>query len=962
MTVRKIIGKITAVILALFLVLCAVMGGQGNLSASAASEIQTAFEESNVLDDLTGGTVGGKKFSLADYPHNSDGKPQIISFTEFCYSYYAEKQGDYGLYVYVYNPQDVAFDTQTNRNRIQLTYGGKASYAKYSLIFCNYSTQAGYEGRFFKFRVQLTDSQRSDILQTIKPDARVYKVSGIELSYKGQVTDYPCAQSYTYTGFAEGYGSELAASDTLSCRVNGFEKYLTLDVHSTYYRPEGTNGKNDYTQDSLHSVYFAIPRSVVSEYGKMTAVHATWLDATLAPVLVTGNKEAYDAILPYLGQNIGTNTEGLKHAYAGSANYTVTSWAGSTALYGWDCAYTFNLPSSWSKLGGTVVNKTAQEVSPLYWLAYAGDGTDSADEYVLSSEEIENKLKEYTQKYGGELVNDRYSRVLFDTVADDFTEVNIRADEEYSLTNEVLGSSWWDKLWGITYPSTFDGIKAIYEVTDADFKGDEKEICDGLFIAERDYAEFKEFYDANKEENVVYLFRYQVTDFISSEATHFVPESGLGEKIGAFELPIVSMSCGSMGKKKTTLITDMVLSQEVMFRQKALQILQTNDMKLPHFPWIMFEDELRACMEHGTVYNLASVKTWVAQKRSRYLRHRNVDWQLYGYDIRRYGATFNDALKVQFLFDVLETYAQAYFIYVIQSSLIVANYSIRTDNVCADRGNFPMWCYDFFPEGITDGRHAHILDFDVLRLGKKVIENNPKAGSFEFGVVAITEIGKERGNNLELKEVKKGTDETNQKNDLFNSWLKMCRHSATVDNFPFIKVFTDEQRPESWGADARDLCDVIHIVSSGDQRLALPFYTIEEMISEWAFNRFVRLYMNFRFRRGDNTMLVHILKSITAWLWRRDLRMHNKYGYCILKIEKERGTMDGKVENKKYFLMNQKIYARRFATDCFSDYFNDLASKSGMGLADYREYVTERASVDELKAQNSYFIRALYGA
>ena len=428
------------------------------------------------------------------------------------------------------------------------------------------------------------------------------------------------------------------------------------------------------------------------------------------------------------------------------------------------------------------------------------------------------------------------------------------------------------------------------------------------------------------------------------------------------ELPIVSMSCGSMGKKKTTLITDMVLSQEVMFRQKALSILQNNDMKLPHFPWIMFEDELRACMEHGTVYNLASVKTWVALKRSRYLRHRNADWQLYGYDIRRYGATFNDALKVQSLFDVLETYALAYFIYVIQSSLIVANYSIRTDNICADRGNFPVWCYDFFPEGITDGRHAHILDFDVLRLGKKVIENNPKAGSFEFGVIAITEIGKERGNNLELKEVRKGTDETNQKNDLFNSWLKMCRHSATVDNFPFIKVFTDEQRPESWGADARDLCDVIHIVSSGNQRLALPFYTIEGMVSEWAFNKFMRLYMNFRFRRGDNTLLVHILKSITAWLWRRDLRMHNKYGYCILKIEKERGTMDGKVENKKYFLMNQKIYARRFATDCSSDYFNDMARKSGMGLADYREYVTERASVDELKAQNSYFIRALYGA
>ena len=428
------------------------------------------------------------------------------------------------------------------------------------------------------------------------------------------------------------------------------------------------------------------------------------------------------------------------------------------------------------------------------------------------------------------------------------------------------------------------------------------------------------------------------------------------------ELPIVSMACGSMGKKKTTLITDMVLSQEVMFRQKALEILQNNDMKFPYFPWIAFEDELRSCMEHGTVYNLATVKEWVALKRQRFARHRNVRWQIYGYELGRYGDTFDDALKVNGLFDVLETYAQAYFIYVIQSSLIVANYSIRTDNALMDNGNFPLWMTDFFPKNRrTESRHSHILDFDVLRLGKKVLEHNPLAGSFEFGVVAITEIGKERGNNLELKEVKKGTDGTNQKNDLFNSWLKMCRHSATVDNFPFIKVFTDEQRPESWGADARDLADILYINSCGDMRLSLPFYTIEEMISEWAFNRFMRLYEDFRFRRGDNTLLVHILKSVVAWLWRRNLRIYNRFGYSILKIEKERGTMDGKTEKKKYYLMNAKIYAKRFSTDCFSDYFNDLARRSRMGLSDYLEYTTEKASVEELKAQNSYFINLLYG-
>ncbi|MCD7729659.1 MAG: hypothetical protein LUI60_07100, partial [Clostridia bacterium] len=307
-----------------------------------------------------------------------------------------------------------------------------------------------------------------------------------------------------------------------------------------------------------------------------------------------------------------------------------------------------------------------------------------------------------------------------------------------------------------------------------------------------------------------------------------------------------------------------------------------------------------------------------------------------------------------------ETYAQAYFIYVIESSLIVSNYSIRTDNEIMDNGNLPLWYTDFFPDDVARGRHSHILDFDTLRLGKKVIENNPNAGSFEFGVIAISEIGKERGNMLELKEIKKGTNETNQKNDLFNAWLKMCRHSATVDNYPFIKVFTDEQRPESWGADARDLCDVIHILSTGEQKLALPFYTLEDALSEWAFNKFMPLYTDMRYKRGDNTLLVHILKTFTAWIWKRNIKMYNSYGYSELNIAKEHGTMDGKAEVKKYYLMSRKIYANRFTTDCFSDYFNELALSSDVGLSDYPEYATDKATVDELKMQNSYFINMLY--
>lgn len=363
---------------------------------------------------------------------------------------------------------------------------------------------------------------------------------------------------------------------------------------------------------------------------------------------------------------------------------------------------------------------------------------------------------------------------------------------------------------------------------------------------------------------------------------------------------------------------------------------------------------MQAEIDSGRIYNLATVKYWVINLEQR--------GELFSYDGERYGLIYDNGLKEEGIYDVLSTYAQAYFIYIIESSLIVSNYSIRTDNLLLDSGNFPLWLTDFFPTNFRrNSRHAHILDFDILRLGKKVLDENPNAGSFEFGVIGITEIGKERGNNLELQEKKKNADEANQKNDKFNSWLKMCRHSATVDNFPFIKVFADEQRPESWGADARDLCDIVNIVSSGELKLAMPFYTIGDMIAEWAFNRFINLYYDFRFRRGDNTLLVHILKSVTAWIWKRNVRIYNRYGFSVLKIEKERGTMDGKIYKKKYYLMSAKIYRKRFATDCFADYFNDMALRTNVGLNDYREYLTECASVNELQAQNSYFINALYG-
>ena len=501
--------------------------------APAVRAEEISYEQTDVLDDLSGAVIGGKPFDVRDYPFDERGKPQIVAFAEYGYSFYADNQGDYGLYVYVYNPQGQAIDTDTDRNKIALAYGGRENWTKYNLEFSDYSSEAGYEGLFYKFRVFLTEDEKSDLLGSVAQNARVYEISGIELSVGNIVTDYTVAMRYTYSGYALGYGSALATESTLACTADGFEKYLNLDVYPIYYRPEGTNGENDYTQDSLHSVYFAVPREVVEEYGGLSAVHATWLDAVLAPVLVTGNKDAYDAILPYLGQDIGQNTDALDYAYVGDAEFGATGGFGET---GWGGAFGYNFPEAWMGLGGDgVINSTDRVISVLYWLFYAGDGENSADGYALSSEAIEEKLVELTEQYGGELVNDRYSRVLFDSVAEEFTEINIAAEFEYDLRNEVLGSSWWDKLWGITHDESaaFDGIKAIYEVQDGDFVIrddvlDAEETADNLYIAPEDVEVFKEFYDENKADSVVYLFRYQVSDYISAEASLFEPDDFIG--------------------------------------------------------------------------------------------------------------------------------------------------------------------------------------------------------------------------------------------------------------------------------------------------------------------------------------------------------------------------------------------------------------------------------------------------
>lgn len=449
------------------------------------------------------------------------------------------------------------------------------------------------------------------------------------------------------------------------------------------------------------------------------------------------------------------------------------------------------------------------------------------------------------------------------------------------------------------------------------------------------------------------------------------------------ELPILSFGYGSMGTGKTKLATDMALSQEVIFRSKALELMLECDLKFPNFSWINLEMELKEAIDNHNIYNLLTCEKFIKNKEEEFIKSLDLDPKvlksiirnlkkrkgykynnfIFDYDFEYYGLFNNNQLKNEYIFDVILDYSKLYFIYIINTSLIISNYSIRSDNIKDDIGNFPLWNMDFFKRDPINqdfiSRHSHLLDYDMFRLGKKVLDSK-YSNMFEFGVVVISEVGKERKNALELQATKLKDALANQKNDLFEKYLKMIRHGGTVMNYCFVKLFTEEQRPESWGADARDLCELIFIDKVQEKNILVPIFFIDEIIHHIIFNNYDYSYYQRRYERGDIKLWDYLKHNLISKLHNYYNRMYNIFGCTKLNLQLESGRMDDKNPiEKSYYMMDKKIYSNRYSTDCYSSFFKMKSSKSEYGLIDLPEYQNIKASTEEMTLQNSYFYQDL---
>ncbi len=427
------------------------------------------------------------------------------------------------------------------------------------------------------------------------------------------------------------------------------------------------------------------------------------------------------------------------------------------------------------------------------------------------------------------------------------------------------------------------------------------------------------------------------------------------------ELGIVTYIYAEMGEGKTTMLTSMALSDEVQLRDDALEVILECDSCFPDFPWLSLERALKEAYAKHEIYDKWSCIRFIRNQRKKFL---NAPYQenIFGYDIEKYPLIFDNKLYVEDIWQTIQDYALAYTIYTTQSALIVSNYSIRVDSLMTDLGNFPVWDCDFFHRDSrllnSFSRHSHILDYDMLRIGKQMLENNPNRYAFGWGVWVMTELDKEAKNTLEQQEMKMTDEECNPKNDLLHVLFKMSRHACMIRHRNFVRILADMQRVENITANLRQIGQVALIAEKDDKQVLLPFFSPYKLFSPIVLSlksKLDNLYINNRVLRSDNRLLTNAIEKLRSRFGVWDLRTTNTFGCRLLHIELQTGRMDGKVQTRKYYIQDKKDYAKRNGSDCLAGVWESRGALNTVGLEDMTTFANYIATQDELLKENSHW-------
>ena len=561
-----------------------------------AGDNDLKFDNTSIFDDLYGSKDdNGNEFDLSNYPIDKDGELQFFSFVEYGYSYYANYEKNYALYLYLYNPQQLNFQTYLDSNvvRMGVSYATKddnivvSEYEDFNIV-CVSRTTGDYSNLFYKFKVLDPNKKILSMAQAYEKEngCRRYDIAGVYLKTdKSDVTlDKNIGRTYKCSGYMATYGNDASNPSTFVCNVEKLET-LDLKVYQTSYLT-GVSSAGAYHHNNVSSVYFAIPQRVLDKYGSLWEIYAQWYECKTAPILVTSNVDFYYKALNNNHYETVDNSEGgTSLLYDKSVDYLLwygrhsDSVAGSSNILHYDWAY--NLRPFSMTSGDMFIQRFANSYSNvLPFVFYSPSYTESGAFNVINKQTVagdvkSSQIRDYIQNYKSSNYVDWHtsrnlaSELFVNAIDSARAEKGIKVGLNKVRTN--LGNtfdlkswnseygSWWDKLtqYGWSYPKNevldeqHTNVKPFEEITKDALNS--VTLASDLLINENDVDSFKTFCNSGYDNDsaVPYLFRFAVSDYMSRPITRNpgrldvdqdVVDSYIAQETVFFDFNIITMT------------------------------------------------------------------------------------------------------------------------------------------------------------------------------------------------------------------------------------------------------------------------------------------------------------------------------------------------------------------------------------------------------------------------------------
>lgn len=563
--------------LLIFILFCTSIFSLGVFRAFA-NEIK--LDSSDVLEDL-------KTLDLKKYPYDKNGEMQLISFNEYCFSYYDNLNKNYGLYVYVYNPKALDIDIHSANNKIQIGFnvddkGHSDNYENYNLQFMSKSTKNEYVNLFYKFKVlDREDKSGNTLYENAKAylengiEERRYAVSGITLATKDGATklndfttsasnavEYNVQKTYIFSGYAYGYGKDPYATGNLTAKTTTLET-ISLQLEHTFWRSK--NSDNSYYNDCLNhqnqidSVYFSIPNEFLKKYGNLQRIKAEWYELKTKDIIVISNEDSYIKFLPLISKNEPNESDkfGMYQNYFKSYNDSGVFSTADWSLY---------------KKGPNNFRTPFFNSGTLYYLLPTKQwgNIENYDPYsdksnlgVVSGNELLNYIYSYDKSFDSGVIEGAQSNVSADLFLDTIDEGRIRNDDfgviqpgkngisyynfdideynfdifSYKPQNHSFGENsqmygFWNALFG-TYGEIEDdklNIAPIAPLKSSDFTGNITNDSNSLLINLNDVGNVQNAVkEAENKKETMFLFRFGNTDYGSAKISLYNEEIGFIE-------------------------------------------------------------------------------------------------------------------------------------------------------------------------------------------------------------------------------------------------------------------------------------------------------------------------------------------------------------------------------------------------------------------------------------------------